>query len=192
MTRSRVVLGLLGLVLHAWAAAHEGHQQVLRAADAWPIDPFTLTDQHQQPFTQASLAGRWTFVLFGDTACGSPCTGALAALDGVLQRIARAEVHKVTQVLFVSQDSKRDRPERLREYMAPFDKRFVAAVGTLATVSHLADEWRVGKDGPRPRYSGSLLLVGPDGAVRAEYLPPFDVPHLTADFLKTRARKDKP
>jgi hypothetical protein len=30
------------------------------------------------------------------------------------------------------------------------------------------------------------VLVGPDGAVRAEYLPPYDALLITADYLKTR------
>jgi hypothetical protein len=33
-----------------------------------------------------------------------------------------------------------------------------------------------------------LVLIGPDAVVRAEYLPPFDVKRLTAEFLITRLR----
>jgi len=201
--RSRLALlgvfGLLGLLTHA-AALAQAQQRVLRAQAAWPIDSFTLIDQHGQPFTQDRLMGRWTFVLFGDTACAAPCTHALATLDGVFRRIERAEVHKVTQVLFVCLDQPVDRPDRLREVLAPYDKRFVAGTGPRVTVERLIDDWRVGKDEAAPSASpgaasanaGSLLLVSPDGTVRAEYLPPFDVAWLTADYLKTRARGGRP
>lgn len=191
----RLALCVLGLLVQASAPA-QPQQRVLRATTLWPVDAFTLTDQHGQPFTQDRLTGHWTFVLFGDTACAAPCTDALRALDGLFRRIARAQVHKVTQVLFVSLDPQPDRPDRLREYLAPFDKRFVGGTGVRATVERLIDDWRVGKgepprsagSGTTPAHSGSLRLVGPDGAVRAEYLPPFDVALLTADYLKTRAR----
>jgi len=36
-------------------------------------------------------------------------------------------------------------------------------------------------------YAGSLVLIGPDGVVRVEFLPPFDPLLLTAEYLKTRA-----
>lgn len=194
---------LLGLLIHAAAPAQPylplqmQKQRVLRVSAPWPIDAFTLTDQHGQAFTQDALTGRWTFVLFGDTACAAPCTDALSALDGLFRRIAPAEVRKLTQVLFVSMDPQQDRPDRLRDYLAPFDKRFLAGAGPPATVERLVDDWRVGKEAGSqgampntpPTYSGSLLLVGPDGTVRAEYLPPFDVALLTADYLRTRLRR---
>ena len=135
-----LALGLLGLA--GQAAAHDAQQQVLRAVDAWPIDPFTLTDQHGRPFTQDRLSGRWTFVLFGDSACGAACADAMAALDGLFRRIAPAEVHKITQGLLIAEDGRREHADRLLEAIAPFEPRVVAGVGTAATVAHLADEWR--------------------------------------------------
>lgn len=194
------LLGLLGPLVPQGLRAHDETpaptvpQRVLRATAAWPIDSFTLVDQHGKPFTQDRLMGRWTFVVFGDgsdSACAEPCTRALAALDGVLRRIARAEVHKVTQVLFVPLDAPTARPDRLRATLAPYDPRFVAGMGTRATVERLIDDWRVGKD-DAAAHTGSLRLLSPDGSVRAEYLPPFDVPSLTADFLKMRARGGGP
>ena len=184
-------LWLLALLAPALAPAHpEPQQRVLRATSPWPIDAFTLTDQHGQPFTQDHLAGRWTFVLFGDARCAAPCAHALAALDGLLRRIAPAQVNKVTQVLFIALDAQPSRPDQLREVLARFNPRILAGTGAPATLERLVDDWRVGKEPSRS--AGSLLLVGPDGAVRAEYLPPFDVALLTADYLKTRARRSGP
>jgi len=166
--------------------------------EGWPVDAFTLVDQHGKKFAQERLLGRWTFVLFGDTHCDQPCAAALAALLGLSQRIARTEAVLTTQVVFVSLDPKRDTPPRLREYLAPYDKHFIGATGSPQTLQRLADDMGIGDQIPRdpgpsntgPRsYPGSLTLVGPDGFVRAEYLPPFDVPLLTAEYLKTRFRK---
>jgi hypothetical protein len=38
-------------------------------------------------------------------------------------------------------------------------------------------------------YSGALVLVGPEGHMRAVYLPPYDVRLLTADYLLKRAKR---
>ena len=192
--------------LFGWVAqvvAHEGHeheQRVNRVSAAWMVSAFTLTDQHGKPFTQDRLRGRWTFVLFGDTRCQATCAEALTALDGLYQRIARARVIETTQVVFVSLDPQRDGPDRLREYLAPFDERFFGGTAPPPTLARLIDDWSVTADNSsrprphdtRPAYSGSLLLVGPDGSLRAEYLPPFDVPQLTADYLKTRIGARRP
>jgi protein SCO1 len=184
------------LVLGVPALAHHGKEQhANRGSERWPVDAFSLTDQRGQAFTQDHLQGRWTFVLFGDTRCGEPCSAALTALTGMLQRIARTEAVKTTQVVFVSLDPQRDTAQRLGRYLAEFDSRLVGGTGSPATLRRLADDLGVGGQvagsapDATPSYRGSLVLIGPDATVRVEYLPPFDVLLLTADYLKTRAGK---
>lgn len=177
----------------AWPvqADHVPAQASQRELAGWVVAPFTLTDQDGRPFTEERLRGRWTFVVFGDTgSCGQPCAAALAAAAGLCQRIAPAEASKTTQVLFVSMDPRRDSGRRLRDYLAPFDARFIGATGAPATLARLADDMGAGVEpgvgAAPPHYRGGLLLVGPDGAIRGEYLPPFDVPRLTAAYLRAR------
>ena len=94
------------------ARAQDGEsQRVNLALQGWPVDSFSLIDQHGKAFTHQRLQGQWTFVLFGDTRCAQPCDAALSALVSMDQRIARAEAIKTTQVLFVSLDPERDTPE---------------------------------------------------------------------------------
>lgn len=194
-----LLVAVLGLgVVPLSSARHGASQPVNRASAGWPVDRFTLTDQHGKPFTEQRLEGRWTFVLLGDTRCGEPCAAALAALRGMCERIARTEALKTTQVLFVSLDPNRDASDRLREYMAPYDEHFVAASASKETLESFVDELgavdSLAADRGSPpvndhRYPGSLFLVGPDGVVRGEFLPPFDIKLLTAQYLKTRARR---
>jgi len=190
------ILGL-GMIPHS-SARHGASQAVNRASAGWPVDSFTLTDQDGKPFTEQRLEGRWTFVLLGDTRCGEPCAAALAALSGMCERIARTDAVKTTQVLFVSLDPDQDAPDRLREYMAPYDQHFIAASASKKALEAFVDELGAvdslaAKRGSPPAnnhyYPGSLLLVGPDSVVRGEFLPPFDVKLLTAQYLKTRARR---
>jgi protein SCO1 len=193
----RMAMLLLGCVFAGPVAAHPEKTQAANLdAKGWPVDAFALTDQHGRPFTQSRLQGQWTFVLLGDTQCGPPCAAALSALAGLARRIAPARAAATTQVLFVSMDPQRDTAQRLQAYLAAYPPGFIAATGSPATLQHLAEDLGLaggalrGEAGTRPGYPGSLVLVGPDGLVRAEYLPPFDVPLLTATYLKTRVRSE--
>jgi len=194
-----LLVAILGLGLTPHAAARHGASQPVNSGSAgWPVDSFTLIDQDGKPFTEQRLEDRWTFVLLGDTRCGEPCAAALAALRGMCERIARTEAVKTTQVLFVSLDPDQDAPDRLREYMAPYDEHFVAASASKVALESFVDELgavdSLAADRASPQvkdhqYPGSLFLVGPDGVVRGEFLPPFDVKLLTAQYLKTRTRR---
>lgn len=187
MKRLSFALCAAMLVTSLALAKHNPVQTANRSAAGWPVGDFALTDDRGRPFTQDRLRGRWTFVLLGDTRCAEPCTAPLAALAGMRRRIAGTEALKTTQVVFVSLDPQRDTPRRLREYVAPFDSSFVGTTGPNAALASLADD--LGLHGEAPALHGSLVLVGPDGVVRAQYLLPFDVRLLTADYLKTRVHK---
>lgn len=192
----RAVAALVAAVLPLGVPAHDDEaprpvQRVVRATAGWPAGPFALADTRGAPFTHEQLARRWTFVLFGDAGCAVRCADALRALDGVLRRIAGTAALETTQVLVVWPGE----PERLRAALAAHDARFVGATASPPALARLADDWTVarggagdgaGGDGPEP---AGVVLVGPDASARAEYLPPYDVKLLTADYLKTRLRR---
>jgi protein SCO1/2 len=188
------------------AASHGEKQHEDRAGAGWPVDAFTLVDQQGIAFDQQRLAGRWTFLLFGDTHCESPCTAALDALAGLFRRIGSTDAVRTTQAIFVSLDPARDTPAALGRFLAPYEAAartksapdrtttcFTGATGQPAALQRLADDLRALDDSAAtaggPKYRGSMLLVGPDGAVRTEFLPPFDVKRLTSAFLLVRARR---
>jgi len=198
-----IVAALIAPGLSQIAAAQEVVQQrVNRSQAGWPLSDFALTDHEGNRLTRAQLRERWSFIVFGDTHCGAPCNDALAALEGLLQRIAPTAAVKTVQVIFVSLDPTRDTPALLRDYVLAFDNRFIGATGPTDTLRSLLDdtgaadslpaqppnESKRQQDDRGPSYHGSLVLIGPDGVVRAEYLPPFDVKRLTAEFLITRLR----
>lgn len=187
MLRTKLLAGGLALclVLPVWSR-HAQEQASRHELAGWVLESFALTDQDGRPFTQDQLRGRWTFVLLGDiNSCGPACDAALVALAGVCQRLAPTQKLQSTQVLFVSLDPRQDTPPRLRNYLAAYDKRFIGVTGPPATLQRLADDLGA-NSGPPSHYAGSLLLVGPDATVRVEYMPPFDVPRLTAAYLRAR------
>jgi protein SCO1/2 len=198
-----IVAGLIAPGPSHIAAAQEVVQQrVNRSQAGWPLSDFALTDHEGKRLTRAQLQKHWSFIVFGDTHCGTPCTDALEALEGLLQRIAPTAAVKTVQVIFVSLDPARDTPTLLRDYVLAFDNRFIGATGPTETLRSLLDdtgaadsfpaqppnESKRQQDDRGSSYHGSMVLIGPDGVVRAEYLPPFDVKRLTAEFLITRLR----
>jgi protein SCO1/2 len=198
MRGGRTVALILATALAAWLAppAHADHpvQRVSRVGAGWPVDAFSLVDQHGKPYTQDNLLGRWTFVLFGDTRCGEPCAAALGALAGVYQRIARTQKTNTTQVVFISFAG--DSSDQLREYLAPYPRGFLGASGAPQTVVRLAEDLGAAEaaqassgapaDAATLTHPGMLSLVDPEGMVWGQFLPPFEVKALTARYLKAR------
>lgn len=179
------ILSMLVIACGPASGHHENAQHTDRSLQNWPIERFTLFDQHGRKFTQEQLKGRWTFVVMGDTRCAQPCTDALAALDGLVKRIYRTEAALTTQVLFISLDPAGDTRERLQKYLAPYDKRWIAATGSTETLQRLADD--LGLAGKT--HGGMIALIGPQGFLDAEYAAPYDMKRLTADYLKGRVRR---
>lgn len=177
----KAIAGLALLAMATGAAAgHQTPQRVDTALEGWPLEPFVLVDQHGESFTQERLLGQWTFVLLADTQCAAPCAAALAALAGLAKRIAPAKASANTQVLFISLDPARDTPARLKTFLAPYDERWIGATGSAQTLARLV------ADLGEHSHGDSVILVGPEGSVQAEYLAPYDMPWLTADFLKRK------
>jgi protein SCO1/2 len=164
------------------SAYHARTQGVNRESAGWPLAAFALVDHDGRPFTEHRLAGRWTFVLFGDTRCGARCDAALAALAAMNRRIALADAIRTTQVLFVSLDPERDTSELLRRHVAAFDARFIGATAPRASLQQLMHELDVSEP-------GALVLVGPDAVLRSELLPPYDPLLLTSEYMRTRSRR---
>lgn len=182
--------GVLALALPA-AAHHQRTQHTNRAAKGWPLAPFVLQDHHGAALTLARLQGQWTFVLLGDTRCAAACTEVLSALAGVRERIANTDARKTLQVVFLSLDPAYDTPQRLRSYLATFDAGFIGGTGAPAVLRQVVDDLALARDADPAAadHRGALVLLGPDAVVRVEYLPPYDVKLLTADYLTTRARR---
>lgn len=173
-------------------AADPPPQRVDRSLSGWPVDDFVLLDQSGEPFTQDDLAGRWTLLLLGDRRWGATCSASLAALAGLYRGIAGTKAALTTQVVYVSLDA-RDAPAELGRYLASYDARFIGVGGPREILNGLAQDLGVSLPSPPAAEdggaAGSIWLIGPDRVIRARLIPPFDVPRLTAAYLKMRARR---
>ncbi len=189
-------LALLALGTGSPLADRAQDQRVSWDSSGWPIGDLALVDHLGASFDNDNLRGRWTLLAIADSRCGDPCAGTVAPLAGLLRRIAGAKVIETTQVVLVSL-----RPEDTAADLArlfPFQEpRLIGVTGPPESLAQLADDLQI-RD-PRTSdsqavtpggqgHAGSIWLIGPDGVIRAELLPPFDVPLLTAAYLKLRLK----
>ena len=102
---------------------------------------FRLRDVDGQERSLADFKGRVTLVFFGFTQCPDVCPTALARAAEIRRLLG--EDGKRLQVLFVTVDPERDKPDMLRQYVTTFDPSFVALYGDLPTTRRTADEFKV-------------------------------------------------
>jgi cytochrome oxidase Cu insertion factor (SCO1/SenC/PrrC family) len=194
---SAILLGILAVTAATTpsVATHTPEQALSQASAGWPIGDLALVDTGGRPFVARDLHERWTLLAVADSRCGERCDQTLSALSGLLRRIAGTRVLASTQVLVVSLRAD-DTPADLRRLLAPYDALLIGVTGPAGDLAGLADDLGIdaetaGEDSAPPGVedrTGSLWLIGPDGAIRAELLPPFDPLLLTAAYLKLRLR----
>lgn len=159
------------------------------AGHLWPnpptIEEFSLTSQHNQPFTKNQLLGRWSFIFFGFTHCPDVCPTSMQSLKEVRNLLANDETFSTQgQIVFVSVDPERDTPEILRQYLGYFHDDFIGITGSDDALKKLTRS--VGilyakiPDGEHYTmdHSAAILLVDPLGQV----LGLFSMPHVASEI----------
>jgi protein SCO1/2 len=90
---------------------------------------FVLTDTEGESYDfAAETEGKLTLLYFGYLQCPDICPVHLAQIAEVLGQ--DAELARKTEVVFVSVDPARDKPEAIREFLDRFDTSFVGLPGT--------------------------------------------------------------
>jgi protein SCO1/2 len=128
--------------------------------------PFSLTDQHGDTVTEASLKGHPSALFFGYTFCPDVCPTTLADLSVWLQQLGAYgdRLH----VYFVTVDPARDTQAVLADYLQAFDPRIVGLTGSQSAVDQIVKEYRVyvnkvpgqaGSDGYTVDHTASVLLL---------------------------------
>ena len=165
---------------------------VLRPS-AIPLQPFKLLDQNKQVFMNNHLKGKWSFVFFGYTHCPDICPTTLSTLKQVNSALKKhPQAAKDLQVVFVSVDPARDKPETLAEYTAYFNKEFIAVTGftdnLLGFSKQFAAGYRKEKADTQGNYlishTSSIFLVDPKTRIVAAFAPPHYAETITSQYLK--------
>jgi protein SCO1 len=100
-----------------------------------------LTDHNGKPRTLADFRGKVVLVNFGYTQCPDVCPTTLADLASAMKKLG-ADAAQV-QVLFVTVDPKRDKPELLREYLPAFDSSFLGLYGDAEATSKVTRDFKI-------------------------------------------------
>ena len=156
-----------------------------------PLQPFTLTDHHGNPFTEASLHDHWTLFSFGYTHCPDVCPTGLATLARFAARLGRDGDKVPIQVVFVSIDPQRDTLERLAAYVPYFDPGFIGVTGDDKALVQLTRQLgilfaRVDQQDSAAGYlmdhTASFILTDPQGRYRAVFGVPQDDELMAREF----------
>ena len=102
---------------------------------------FKLTDHTGKVRTLADFKGRAVVVFFGYTRCPDVCPTTMVEMKHVIEYLG--EEGKRVQVLFVTIDPERDKPELLAQYVPAFDPGFLGLYGDLETTQKTAKDFKV-------------------------------------------------
>lgn len=102
---------------------------------------FALIDHNGKPRTLADFRGKVVLIFFGYTRCPDVCPTTMGELRLVMQRLG--EDAKRVQVLFVTVDPERDKPELLAQYVPAFDASFLGLYGDAEATAKTAKEFKV-------------------------------------------------
>ena len=143
------------------------------------VSDFTLTNNHNQPMTNADLNGQWTLAFFGYTYCPDICPTTLAALNQAYPKIVATVSEQPIKVWFISVDPKRDTIERLAEYVGFFNSEFIGATAEhkqlYPLVRSMGMMYSMSESTDEPNYlvnhSGSVVVINPLGQVIGRFKP---------------------
>ncbi|PCI54548.1 MAG: hypothetical protein COB45_08305 [Gammaproteobacteria bacterium] len=160
------------------------------------VKPFELMDHHGQAFTKDQLNKKWSLVFFGYTSCPDICPTTLQNLNFIYDDLKAIAPN--SQVLLVSVDPQRDSQEKLAQYIAYFNREFIALraghevlfpfarnMGLMYAISGEGDNYLVD-------HSASLVLINPAGKVAAIFKPEQavgTVPSIDSDKLLSDYQK---
>ena len=102
---------------------------------------FKLTDHSGKVRTLADFKGRAVVMFFGYTRCPDVCPTTMVEMKHVIEYLG--EEGKRVQVLFVTVDPERDKPELLAQYVPAFDPGFLGLYGDLETTQKTAKDFKV-------------------------------------------------
>ncbi len=156
------------------------------------LKPFTLTDHDGKPFTLSQLKGKRTLLFFGYMSCPDICPTTLATLNQVYKKLgtipgARTDL----QVVFVSVDPARDRPEKLAEYVHYFNQRFIGLTASKEAIDKFTRQFSAGyvleekqADGNYlVSHTSSIFLIDPQANLIATFSPPHQARTLVSQYL---------
>lgn len=103
---------------------------------------FALTDHNNQARSMQDFRGKAVIVFFGFLNCPDICPTAMADWANVLTKLG-PEAAKNVQVLFVTVDPERDKPDALKNYVTAFNPSYLGLWGDAIATAATAKAFKV-------------------------------------------------
>lgn len=183
----------LGATLAIVALKLNAQQPKTQQAIEWLDNPRSLAnfslESEAGEFTNQSLMGHWTIVLFGFLHCPDICPTSLAQLSRLSAALTEnSGKHDVTFV-FVSVDPGRDSVAELSQYLQYFDTSILGVTGNEVQLTRFANslgvrfEVSANKEDYSVAHSIKFSIIDPAGLFRGRFSPEFDTSGLARDLI---------
>ncbi|NAW65564.1 SCO family protein [Photobacterium halotolerans] len=183
----------LGATLAIVALELNAQQAKTQQAIEWLDNPRSLAsfslESAAGEFTNQSLMGHWTIVLFGFLHCPDICPTSLAQLSRLSAALTEnSGKHDVTFV-FVSVDPGRDSVAELSQYLQYFDTSILGVTGNEVQLKRFANslgvrfEVSANKEDYSVAHSIKFSIIDPAGLFRGRFSPEFDTSGLARDLI---------
>lgn len=174
-----IVAAIVGALFFQQITKQAAPEHALYYQEARDVKPFELTDHNGQSFTLGQLKDKWSLVFFGYTSCPDVCPTTLQNLGFIYDDLKA--IANNSQILLVSVDPQRDTQEKLSQYIAYFNREFIALraghevlfpfsrnMGLMYAINGEEEGYMVD-------HSASLVLINPDGKITAIFKPEQEV-----------------
>ena len=153
------------------------------------LPEFALLDQDGTPVGRSAFEGQWDLVFFGFTNCPDICPATMTVLGQAKRALEARGQEPLPRVVLVSVDPERDSPEAMARYVAYFGEGNLGLTGELDEIRKLTDALgiffqKAGTEGAvyGVDHSTVVLLIDPQGRLKALFTAPHDVDTLVHDL----------
>ena len=176
---------LVAFVVGWWSAPPSPQERLTQTAGVemfagGQVGDLSFINEYGDAVSLADLKGRWSLLFFGYTYCPDICPMTLMHMNRLMKRLSEAEREQLNVVL-VSVDPERDKPEQLGQYMDYFNPEFKALTGNPDNMKKLAAQLnafyaRVDREdgGYLMDHSANIVLLDSKLNYRGYIEPPHD------------------
>ena len=150
-----------------------------------PGNDFTLTDQNGEIFSLKDNRGKITLLFFGYLSCPDVCPVTMSKISRVYSLLTSQETENVKTV-FISVDTPRDTPEKMKEYLEFFSMDAVGLVGDKQLVDKIVADYMAWYEkvmvtsslGYLINHTSYIYLIDQKGYVRYLFRSGEDIKHM--------------
>ncbi|WHI44796.1 SCO family protein [Microbulbifer sp. VAAF005] len=157
------------------------------------IEDIQLLSDDSRDFYTKDFQGKWTLVFFGFTHCPDICPTTLSTLNNFYKTLDES-TRASTDVVLVSVDPSRDKPELLGQYVRYFNSEFRGITGDFFKLKKFATQLNVpfnkvslAEGGYTIDHGSQVVLINPRGHYHAFFKAPLDPAKMKLTYRSIRA-----